>query len=447
MTQVGLKATPIAAALCLVCAASAPADDPRPFVRDEVLVRFAGQGAERVVDLPEGVGVGEATQALEANPHVEYAAPNHIAHVSATQSFLPNDRGLADRRGGWQELQWNFLPCGSLCGEPPAAPDLESVGGIDAPGAWANLIDAKRAGGKGVTVAVVDTGVAYQSQNHEFKRSPDFKGTRFVPGHDHVEGDRTPLDENGHGTHVAGTIAERTNNKLAVTGLAYGAKIMPVRVLNAHGAGTARNVARGIEWAAEHGAEIINLSLEFCVSACKPAAQVTRCEDVPGVCEAIDAARSEGAFVVGSAGNESGPQVSYPGRHAIAAGGSTERACLAEYSNYGDGLDLVAPGGGSDAAAQSPQCVPYGGGRTISQLTFKRKDPTDFGYPRYEGSSMASAHVAGASALVWARLEAELGRPPTPAEVQSRIESTARRVGTPTFYGAGLLDAAAATAP
>jgi serine protease len=439
----------VAAVLCVSCSAPATAwaDDPRPFARGEVLVRFAGHGAERVVELPAGVGVGEATEALRRNQDVEYAAPNHIAHVSATQPFFPNDRGLADRRGGWQELQWNFLPCGSLCGEPAAAPNLESLGGIDAPGAWANLINAKRAGGKGVTVAVVDTGVAYRSQGKEFKRSPDFNGTQFVRGHDHVEGDGTPLDENGHGTHVAGTIGERTNNKLAVTGLAYGAKIMPVRVLNAHGAGTAHNVARGIEWAAEHGAEIINLSLEFCVSACKPTAQVTRCEDVPGVCEAIDAARSQGAFVVGSAGNEGGPQVSYPGRHAVAAGGSTERACLAEYSNYGDGLDLVAPGGGSDGASQVAHCVPYGGGRTISQLTFKRTDLTDFGYPRYEGSSMASAHVAGTAALVWALLEAQLSRPPTPAEVQSRIESTARRVGSPMFYGAGLLDAAAATAP
>jgi serine protease len=445
-----IQATLLAAVLCAVGGAPtiASAAQPRTFVPGEVLVRFAGNEAERVVELPGGVGVGEAAAALEANPKVAYAAPNHIAHVSATLPFFPNDPGVAGRRGGWQELQWNFLPCGSLCGEPPAAPNLESVGGVDAPGAWANLIDAGRPGGKGVTVAVVDTGVAYRSQGDDFKRSPDFTGRQFVAGHDYVEGDRTPLDENGHGTHVAGTIGERTDNKRAVTGLAYGARIMPVRVLNGHGAGTARNVASGIEWAAGHGAEIINLSLEFCVSFCKPSARVTRCEDVPGVCEAIDEARASGALVVGSAGNEGGPQVSYPGRHALAVGGATERACLAEYSNFGDGLDLVAPGGGADGGYQNPQCVPYTGGRTISQLTFKdRGNFTRFGYPRYEGSSMASAHLAAAAALVWARLEAELGRPPTPAEVQTRLESTARRVGSPTYYGAGLLDAAAATEP
>jgi serine protease len=445
------QATSIVATLCLVAAipAGASAADPRPIVRDEVVARFAGHDAEQVVALPENVGVREAVTALEGNPNVAYAAPNHVAHVSASQPVFPNDPGLSGRRGGWQELQWNFLPCGSLCGEPPAAPNLESIGGVDAPGAWANLIDAKRAGGKGVTVAVVDTGVAYRSQGTEFRRSPDFAGSQFVRGHDHVEDDRTPLDENGHGTHVAGTIGERIDNKRAVTGLAYGAKIMPVRVLNARGAGTAHNVASGIEWAAEHGAEIINLSLEFCVSACKPPDQVNGCEDVPGVCEAIDAARAQGALVIGSAGNEGGAQVSYPGHHSVAVGGSTERGCLAEYSNYADGLDMVAPGGGSDASYQGagPHCAPFTGGRTISQFTFKRQDFTDFGYPRYEGSSMASAHVAAAAALVWARLEAELGRPPTPAEVQSRLESTARRVGSPTFYGAGLLDAAAATEP
>jgi serine protease len=452
-----LQATSLAAALCVSCAAPATASaapatastaDARTFVAGEVLVRFAGSETERVVELPKGVGVVQATDALAANPHVAYAAPNHLAHVSATRPFFPNDPGVADRRGGWQELQWNFLPCGSLCGEPAAAPNLESLGGIDAPGAWGNLIDVGRAGGKGVTVAVVDTGVAYRSQGDEFKRSPDFAAKQFVAGRDFVEGDRIPLDENGHGTHIAGTIAERTNNKRALTGLAYGAKIMPVRVLNAHGAGTARNVASGIEWAAEHGAEVINLSLEFCVSFCKPAARVTHCDHVPGVCEAIDEARAGGAMVVGSAGNEGGQPVSYPGRHAVAVGGATERGCLAEYSNFGDGLDLVAPGGGSDGAYQNPQCAPYTGGRTISQLTIKgRADLTKFGYPRYEGSSMASAHVAAAAALVWARLEVDLGRPPTPAEVQSRLESTARRVGNSTFYGAGLLDAGAATEP
>jgi len=426
------------------------------YVPGEVLVRFAGGGGERSVELPEGVGVEQAVGALESNPSVEYAAPNHIAHVSGGASasagvggrFVPNDQGTG---GGWQQLQWNFLPCGSLCGQTPAEPTLESPGGIDAPGAWQNLIEAKQPGGEGVTVAVVDTGVAYRDLGDEFRRSPDFGAKQFVPGHDFIEDDSIALDENGHGTHVAGTIGEQANNRRALTGLAYGAKIMPVRVLNAHGAGTAKNVGRGIRWAARHGADIINLSLEFCVSACNANAQVRACEDVPGVCEAIDRAQQLGAIVIGSAGNEAADQVSFPGRHAMAIGATTERGCLAEYANHGEGLDMVAPGGGSDGNVPGPQCAPFTGGRTIFQLTLEKPRKNGFlkfGYPNYEGCSMASAHVAGAAALVWAQLREVLGRPPTPDEVETRLEVTARRAGilsNAPLYGAGLLDAAAAT--
>ena len=426
------------------------------YVPGEVLVRFAGGGGERSVELPDGVGVEQAVGALESNPSVEYAAPNHIAHVSGGASasagvggrFVPNDQGTG---GGWQQLQWNFLPCGSFCGQTPAEPTLESPGGIDAPGAWQNLIEAKQPGGEGVTVAVVDTGVAYRDLGDEFRRSPDFGAKQFVPGHDFIEDDSIALDENGHGTHVAGTIGEQANNRRALTGLAYGAKIMPVRVLNAHGAGTAKNVGRGIRWAARHGADIINLSLEFCVSACNANAQVRACEDVPGVCEAIDRAQQLGAIVIGSAGNEAADQVSFPGRHAMAIGATTERGCLAEYANHGEGLDMVAPGGGSDGNVPGPQCAPFTGGRTIFQLTLEKPRKNGFlkfGYPNYEGCSMASAHVAGAAALVWAQLREVLGRPPTPDEVETRLEVTARRAGilsSAPLYGAGLLDAAAAT--
>jgi len=441
-----------ALALAAATVAAAPAlGSSGGVVADEVLVRFEGRDAERSVGLPPGVGVAEAAAALERNPHVAYAAPNHIATVSGSKSFVPNDPGTASAAGGWQELQWNFLPCGSTCGQQPAAPGLESVGGINAPAAWENLVDAKHPGGAGVTVAVVDTGVAYRDLGERFKRSPDFAKTQFVAGHDFVDGDDVALDENGHGTHVAGTIGEQTNNRRAVTGLAYGAQIMPVRVLNSHGAGTARNVAKGIRWAAKHDADVINLSIEFCLVSCKPSARVTRCEDVPGVCEAIDAAQAAGSIVIGSAGNEGlATQVAFPGRHAVAVGATTERGCLAEYSNHGEGLDLVAPGGGADAPVSGSQCVPFAAGRTIAQLTLKGAGYDKFGYPSYEGCSMASAHASGTAALVWAQLAKQLGREPTPAEVEARLESTARDGGIlaeTAVYGAGLLDAGAATSP
>ncbi|HYU60259.1 MAG TPA: S8 family serine peptidase [Solirubrobacterales bacterium] len=458
--------TTIPTSLALTCASVAVLAGPAPasgpgFVRHEALVRFEGRSAEHSVELPAGVGVGEAVRALERNPEVAYAAPNQIAHVSAkppgpgsSAPFIPNDPGTAGASGGWQQMQWNFLPCGSTCGEPPAAPNLESPGGINAPGAWQNLIAAGRPGGKGVTVAVVDTGIAYRDLGQSYKRSPDFDANQFVTGRDFVEHDDVALDENGHGTHVAGTIAEQTHNERALSGLAYGARIMPVRVLNARGEGTARNVARGIRWASDHGAQVINLSLEFCLYACKPSAQVLGCEDVPGVCEAIDAAQARGAIVIASAGNEGATEVAFPGRHAIAVGATTEHGCLAEYANHGEGLDLVAPGGGADGPVPGAQCTPYIGGRTIYQLTLvkpgKHGSYRRFGYPSYEGCSMASAHVSAAAALVWAQLAAKLGHDPTPAQVEARLESTARKDGIladQSLYGAGLLDAAAATAP
>ena len=450
------RAAALIAGLTACGAAAAPAAAGPPsadggFVHGEVLVRFAG-GSERTVELPSGVGVGQAVGALESNPAVAYAAPNHIAHASATPAgrFIPNDKGTG---GGWQQLQWNFLPCGSACGQQLEEPGLESPGGINAPAAWQNLIEAKRAGGKGVTVAVVDTGVAYRDLGDDFRRSPDFTKNQFVPGHDFIEDDSIALDENGHGTHVAGTIGEQADNRKAVTGLAYGAKIMPVRVLNAHGAGTARNVAKGIRWAARHGADVINLSLEFCVVGCSPGSQVTECADVPGVCEAIDAATERGALVIASAGNEGANQVSFPGRHAMAIGATTERGCLAEYANHGEGLDMVAPGGGADGNVPGAQCVPFASGATIFQLTLdkpRKNGFRKFGYPNYEGGSMASAHAAGVAALVFAQLKRTLGRAPTPAEVETQLEITARRAGilaNTALYGAGLLDAALATEP
>ena len=102
---------------------------------------------------------------------------------------------------------------------------------MDAPEAWANLASDGAPGGLGVIVAVLDTGVAYTNRGR-FRRSPDFSRYTFVNGYDFVERNRFPEDRNGHGTFVAGTIAEKTNNHLGLTGLAYGARIMPVRVLD-----------------------------------------------------------------------------------------------------------------------------------------------------------------------------------------------------------------------
>jgi serine protease len=430
--------------------AGSVAEAERAFVPGELLVRFRGGPPEREYELPSGIGVRGAARALERNPRIRWAVPNYVAHVAAP-GWIPNDRGeKPSPPGGWQELQWNFLPCGGACGEDPGGA-LESIGGIDAPGAWENLIEVGRPGGRGAKVAVVDTGVAHRDRGRKFRRSPDLKGGQYAHSRDYVENDYAALDENGHGTHVASTIGERTHNKKFVTGLAYGAKLIPIRVLDEHGEGGSADVARGIRWAFKHGADVINLSLEF-------PNNVDGCDDVPSVCAAIDRAHAKGAIVVSVAGNGEvfgSPKIAYPGRapHALASGATTIRSCLADYSNFGSGLDISAPGGGFDATDAGPQCQPTAGNRGIVQLTLTKTGSgkfRSFGYPNYEGTSMASAHVAGTAALVWAVLREGLGRAPTPDEVEARLVATARtegELGDANLYGAGLLDAAAATEP
>ena len=113
-----------------------------------------------------------------------------------------------------------------------------------------------------MTIAVLDTGVAYANRP-PYKISPDFARSQFVKGFDFVDRDPYPFDRNGHGTHVAGTIAEATDNGIGLTGLAYGARLMPVRVLDRAGEGNAADIADGIRYAARRGAQVINLSLEF----------------------------------------------------------------------------------------------------------------------------------------------------------------------------------------
>ena len=350
--------------------------------------------------------------------------PNFIAHASG--SWTPNDPGRTKARAGWQRLQWNFLP---------------SIG-VNAPEAWANLIADHRPGGKGVTIAILDTGVAFRNWK-QFRKSPDFGRTRFVSPYDFVSHNRNPLDREGHGTFVAGTVAESTNNGYGLTGLAYGASIMPVRILDADGTGDAATISRGIRYAATHGAQVINLSLEF-------ALDVTS-SDIPDIISAIRFAHSRGVIVVAAAGNEGVEQIAYPARApaVISVGATTKDRCLADYSNGGARLDLVAPGGGDDATL--PTDSNCHSGRTlpdISQITFfDPSNPRRFGYPSgWYGTSMSSPHVAAAAALVIA--SGVIGRHPSPDAVLKHLEQTAQTLGGSKpnqSYGYGLLDAGAAT--
>ncbi|MGE5857901.1 MAG: S8 family serine peptidase [Solirubrobacterales bacterium] len=437
-----LATTILVLTAAIVPAASADSQTPpsqAPYVPGELLVRFDG-GNEHVLELPDGVSLSSAEQALDANPAVDYAVPNYVAQASA----IPNDPGLAGFPGGWQRTQWNFLPCGSLCGESATPLQYQARGGLDAPAAWDILKQRGAAGGRGARVAVLDTGVAYKTKKPQFRRSPDFSRGQFLPGYDFVDKDREPLDEDGHGTHVAGTIGERTGNHFGLTGLAPRARIMPVRVLDSEGFGTARNIARGIRYAASHKAQVINMSFEFSLA-------VNSCGKIQGICSAVKFAFKKGALVVAAAGNENGEPVAYPAGapHVVGVGRTTKDACLASDSRTGSGLDLVAPGGGYPLLSTCGSDDPlFTRGVPIYQLTFTGRGYTNFGYPGgFEGTSMAAAHASGVAALVIA--SHVVGS--SPRAVECQLEATARhtdaQLGQPydsRLFGAGLIDAAAA---
>lgn len=341
-------------------------------------------------------------------------------------TFLPDDPGRGVAPGGWQRDQWNFT----------------GPYGVDALGAWRHLIAARRPGGAGVVVAVVDSGVAYRTKP-PYRRSPDLQGFRFVRGYDFVDDDQLPDDESGHGTHVASTIAEATDNGVGETGLAYGVRIMPVRVLDRSDEGSTEDIARGIRWAAAHGADVINVSIEF--------SEEVVASEVPEVIRAIAFAHTQGAVVAAAAGNTGGVRVVLPARarYAIAVGATTEHGCLSNFSNVGTQLDLVAPGGGGDAELDDDtRCAPDDDTlRDIFQVTLEGRGSPRFGIPdRFEGTSMAAPHVSAVAALVIA--SGVLGPDPAPAAVEERLEATARDLGAPGLdrrYGSGLLDAEAAT--
>lgn len=366
-----------------------------------------------------------ALAALLAAPAGASAEHRGRGPVARAAGLPPNDPGRG-APGGWLDVQWNF-----------AGPF-----GVSAPTAWNNLQAAGRPGGKGVIVAVLDTGVAYADRGR-FRRSPDLKRSSFVRGYDFVDHDPYPNDPQGHGTHVASTIAEWTDNGYGLTGLAWGVRIMPIRVLDRRGEGDASTIARGVRWAVRHGAKVINLSLEFGIDVAA--------RDIRGLIKAINYAHRKGAVVVAASGNEAYSAVAYPARatYVISVGATTERGCLADYSNQGRGLDLVAPGGGADADLPGdPNCRPAETpGRDISQVTYRGRR-RGFGIDSEEGTSMSVPHVSATAALVIA--SGVLGRRPSPTAVLQRMEATARDLGTPGYdenYGWGLVDAGAATTP
>jgi len=276
----------------------------------------------------------------------------------------------------------------------------------------------------------------------------------MLRGHDFVDGDPFPNDRNGHGTFVASTIAAAANNGFGMVGAAYRADIIPLRVLDAAGGSGSARIAEGIRYVVDRGAQVINASIELFQGSGTFNVRAMSITTAPEIRQAIAYADRHGVVVVAAAGNLGDAAV--PSRRLagsiIYVGGTTEHGCVGDYSNYGPGLDLVAPGGGADAPltgdASCRTDLPPG--RNIAQVTFRRSSPARFVVPNdYRGTSMAAPHVTGVVALLLGART--LGRTPTPDAVQARLVATARDLGAPgrdRYYGAGLVDATAAlTAP
>jgi serine protease len=271
---------------------------------------------------------------------------------------------------------------------------------INVEGAW------KQTKGSGVTIAVIDTGIS---------QVRDLVETKFAKGYDFVNDRENADDDNGHGTHVAGTIAQSTNNSYGVAGIAYEASLMPLKVLSEYGGGTVADIAEAIRFAADNGADVINMSLGGGGES-----QLMK--------DAIDYAHNKGVVIVAAAGNESANGVSYPARypHVIgvsALGPDNEKA---PYSNYGAGVDISAPGG-SDAGQ-------------IIQETIDIDNKGAGTFLGLQGTSMASPHVAGVAALVKA------SGVENPAEIEEVLLESARAINEDSlnYYGAGQLNAEAA---
>lgn len=326
------------------------------------------------IEVGETNDMASAIARLSADARIEHVEPMSVLSASG---FVPNDPLYKD--------QWH----------------LPRVG---AESAWSYAC------GQGVTVAVIDTGVACFDHG-PFSKGTDLSGTRCVGGYDFVNDREQAADDHGHGTHVAGTIAQTTNNGHGVAGLAHCARLMPIKVLSGAGWGTVADVASGIRFAADNGAQVINMSLGGRIKS-------KILED------AINHAIKKGVIVVAAAGNTRKSvewPAAYPGVLAVSA--TDQKDKLAWFSSRGPELAIAAPG---VDVVQQTVCK---GGRDQCEV-----------FGKFSGTSMAAPHVAGAVALL-------VGQGVTDADaVRAVLSRTAIAQSDPNQFGAGILDAASAAA-
>lgn len=350
----------------------------------QVLDAFNTSGeSAQLHQIPPHVSMNKALQAYQSNTKVEFAIPNIRFDVQMDAAETqPEQPPLNDPLS---EQQWY-------------------LSSLQMPAVW----QANGTGSESVKVAVLDTGVDYTH--------PDLKD-KVILGPDYIDRDNDPKDMHGHGTHVAGIVAAQINNQTGIAGLAPNVKIVAVRVLDAKGGGSLFNIAKGIAYAANNGAKVINLSL-----GSPPGGVIMRtlANFIGGYAE------MKGSLIIAAAGNEGGA-IGLPAAASkfMAVGAVNNHNLLATFSNRGKQMAVVAPG--VNILSTFP---------TYEVTANQNGLPQN--YAALNGTSMATPMVAAQAALLWSR-NPQL----KPSQVRQKIESTATdlgAVGKDETFGHGLID-------
>jgi serine protease len=413
--------------------ATATEADRKRAIREEaveLIIDVTSDGLEKVRVLPNDT-VERAAARFARRPDVEYAVPNARAHAF----FVPNDSLITSTT---MDLAWN----------------LRSVHAYDA---W-----DIQTGDPRIVVAILDSGVAYEDReipDYEraniwpgttmYRQSPDLAGP-FLPGWDFVFNDPYADDDFGHGTTIATVIAGTPNNIAGSAGIAFGTTIMPIKILDFQGDSDISLIAAGLHFAADHGANIVNMSLGLPPLAIYQAdlnlTQSELQERLRPLHDAVNYAQRRGVILVAAAGNYDADEVSLPAGYpgVIAVGATDPEGRRSSFSSFGRNLDLMAPGGGFDDlnhdhvqdAVFVLSIKPHRSEGSLAK-------PDSFGCFPFFGTSGATPHVAGGVALLMAQGYTSQGA------IEQALSSTAvrppdRLPGRDIEYGAGLIQLDAA---